>query len=408
MRRDVIALVQAGGAGSRMDVLTRERAKPVLPYAGTHRLVDFPLSSLVHSDVNDVWVSVEYQVVSIDEYLSGGKPWDLDRNRGGFRRIVPQTGSGPPTEQGFAAGNGDLLLRNVRALQSRAPEHVIVLSADHVFAEDLAAVVDQHVESGADLTMVTAEVSKREASQNVVVDVDGSGTVRGVTEKPPRPESGTVATEMFVYRTSTLIDTLRDLRRDLQHEADSEDGDSGLGDFGEHLVPRLIEQADVRAVPVQGYWRDVGRPSAYLQSHRDLLAGRVDVFDHRDRPVITKWQDRTAALVRPGAEISDSLLSPGAEVAGTVVDSVIGPGAVVERGAHVEDSVIFGDVVVRRGARVRTAVLDERCEVRRGAVVGADPRGRVAREEDLVVVGRDTVCGGELEPGARLEPGTRC
>ena len=408
MRRDVIALIQAGGAGSRMDVLTRERAKPVLPYAGTHRLVDFPLSSLVHSDVKDVWVSVEYQVVSIDEYLSGGKPWDLDRSRGGFRRIVPQTGSGPPTEQGFAAGNGDLLLRNVRALQSRAPEHVIVLSADHVFAEDLAALVDEHVESGADLTMVTAEVSRREASENVIVRTDTKGRVTAVEEKPTRPDTGTVATEIFVYRTDTLIDTLRDLRRDLQHDADAEDGDSGLGDFSEHLVPRLIEQGDVRAVPVQGYWRDVGRPGAYLQSHRDLLAGRVDVFEHRDRPVITKWEDRTAALVRPGAQVADSLLSPGAEVAGTVVGSVIGPGAVVERGAHVEDSVIFGDVVVRRGARVHTTVLDERCEVRRGAVVGAKPRGRVARDEDLVVVGRDAVCGGELEPGARLEPGTRC
>lgn len=409
MRRDVIALIQAGGAGSRMDVLTRERAKPVLPFAGTHRLVDFPLSSLVSADINDVWISVEYQVVSIDEYLAGGRPWDLDRNRGGFRRIVPQTGSGPPTEEGFAAGNGDLLLRNVRAIESRGPEHLVVTSADHIFSEDLAAVIDQHAESGADLTMLTADISKREAAQNVVVLTDGDGRVTGVEEKPTRPSTGTVATEIFVYRTEALIETLRDLRRELQHEAaESEDGDSGLGDFGQHLVPRLIEEGEVRAVPVAGYWRDVGRPSAYLQSHRDLLAGKVDVFEHHDRPVITKWQDRTAAVVRPGAQLSQSLLSPGCDVSGTVVDSVLGPGVVVEKGAHIEDSVIFGDVVVRRGARVRTAIVDERCELTRGARVGAAPSGRIVSDDELVVIGRDATCGSELAPGARLEPGTSC
>ena len=138
-RGEVLALVQAGGQGSRMDVLTRERAKPVLPYGGTHRLIDFMLSSLANSGLVDVWVSVEYQVASIDDYLSGGRPWSLDRNRGGFRRMVPQSGSGPATEDAFAHGNADLLLRMSRDLiHFGAPTVLVVASADHVFAADLA------------------------------------------------------------------------------------------------------------------------------------------------------------------------------------------------------------------------------------------------------------------------------
>src|SRR5919199_4971720 len=164
---DVLAVVQAGGSGGRMDVLTRERAKPALPYAGVHRLIDFTLSSFVHAGLGDVWVSVEYQVASIDEYLSGGRPWDLDSSRGGFRRIVPQTGSGPATEDKFAHGNGDLLLRMARDIEAFGAPTLVVASADHVFAADLGPVVDEHVASGLAATVLTADVSKREAGNNV-------------------------------------------------------------------------------------------------------------------------------------------------------------------------------------------------------------------------------------------------
>src|SRR6476659_2097415 len=151
-RGKVLALVQAGGQGSRMDVLTRERAKPVLPYGGTHRLVDFTLSRLAYSGLVDVWVSVEYQVASIDDYLSGGRPWSLDRNRGGFRRMVPQTGSGTATEDQFAHGNADLLLRLSRDIQHFGAETLLVASADHVFAADLEPVIERHVFTGAEAT----------------------------------------------------------------------------------------------------------------------------------------------------------------------------------------------------------------------------------------------------------------
>jgi glucose-1-phosphate adenylyltransferase len=403
-RGEVLALVQAGGQGSRMDVLTRERAKPALPYGGVHRLIDFALSGLVHAELADVWVSLEYQVTSIDDYLSGGRPWSLDRNRGGFRRIVPQTGTGPATESGFAHGNGDLLLRMSADIEAFGARTLAVCSADHVFNMDLAPVVEEHVAAGRVATVLTSEVTRKDASDNVVVIAGRDGTVTGVENKPSRPSAGTVATEIFLYDTEALLGTLRDLRRELSAEAD--DDDSGIGDFGEHLLPRLVETGRTVAVPLTGYWRDLGQPSLYLQSHRDLLAGRVDVFDHPGRPVISHWPDRPAARVRGSGECHDSLLSPGADVAGLVVGSVLGPGVVVEKGAEVHDSVVMQDCVIRAGAVVRTAVLDERCEVLARSRVGGEPSRRVAHDDDLVLVGRDSRVSGTVAAGARVEPGS--
>ena len=392
-----------------MDVLTRERAKPALPYGGVHRLIDFALSGLVHADLSDVWVSLEYQVTSIDEYLSGGRPWSLDRNRGGFRRIVPQTGTGPATESGFAHGNGDLLLRMSADLEAFGAPTLVVCSADHVFNMDLGPVVEEHVAAGRAATVLTSEVTKKDASDNVVVLTGRGGTVTAVEHKPSRPSTGTVATEIFVYDTAVLLETLHELRAELageQDDADAQDGDSGIGDFGEHLLPRLVDRGKVVAVPLTGYWRDVGQPGLYLQSHRDLLAGRVDVFDHPGRPVISHWPDRPAARVRAAGECRDSLLSPGADVSGTVVGSVLGPGVVVEKGAEVHDSVVMEDCVIRAGAVVRTTVLDERCVVGERALVGGEPAGRLARDEDVVLVGRDSRIDADVAAGARLEPGS--
>src|SRR3954470_15333551 len=254
-RGGVLGLVQAGGAGGRMDVLTRERAKPALPFGGVHRLVDFPLSMFVHSDVRDVWVSVEYQVASIDEYLSSGRPWDLDSSRGGFRRMVPQTGSGTATEDEFAHGNGDLLLRMARNIEAHGASTLVVSSADHVFAADLDQVIAEHREAGLVATVLTAEVSTRDAKANVTVFTGDDGVVTGLEEKPAKPRTGTVLTEVFLYEVEPLMEALRALRAELAPTA--EGSDSGIGDFAEHLLPRLVDEGQVRAVPLKGYWRDL-------------------------------------------------------------------------------------------------------------------------------------------------------
>lgn len=404
-RSRVLAVVQAGGQGSRMDVLTRERAKPALPFAGAYRLVDFAMSSLSHSGIGDVWLSVQYQASSLDPHLSGGRPWDLDRTRGGFRRVVPEEGAGGG-QDGFSQGNADDLLRMRDDIERFAGDVVLVLSADHVFALDLTEVVEAHLAADADCTVVTADVTRTEARHNVVVLAGDDGRVTAVEVKPSSPSATTVAVEIFAYRSQTLVAALDELRRRLSDAGELEDG--GLGDFGEHLLPHLVRTGRVHTFPIGRYWRDVGRPEAYLAAHRDLIAGRVDALTDLDNPVLSTMVRRAPGVVHAGAQIEDSVVGLGAEVRGRVVRSVLGPGAVVRAGALVQDSVLFEDVVVETGAQVRTAVVDVEVVVGRDAVVGADAPSRNPRDKDITLVGRQSriARGARVPAGARLEPGT--
>jgi glucose-1-phosphate adenylyltransferase len=402
----VLGVVQAGGAGARMDVLTRERAKPALPFGGAYRLLDFAMSSFAHSGVPDVWLSVQHQAGSLDRHVAGGRPWDLDRTRGGFRRVVPEEGAGGAAETGFSRGNADDLLRMARDIETSGAEVVVVSSADHVFSLDIGALVGAHLDTSADCTLVTAEVDLQEARHNVVVLTGASGAVTGVDVKPKSPRAGTVAAEITAYRAAALLETLDALRRELSQETGS--SDSGLGDFGEHLLPRLIEAGRVRLFPMPGYWRDVGRPEAYLAAHGDLLAGRIDALADRSRPVLTRSAARPPGIIRAGAEVADSIVGVGCRVEGTVVRSVLGPGTVVEAGARVEDSVLFEDVLVRADAEVRTSIVDDAVLIDVGATVGSEAAVGGLRAEDVTLVGRESRVGAgvSVPAGSRLEPGT--
>lgn len=403
----ILAIVQAGGQGSRMDVLTRERAKPALPFAASHALIDFPLSTLAAAGIDDVWVSVQYQASSLDNYLAGGRPWDLDRTRGGFRRITPEEGSGTAHEDGFSHGNADGLFRMREAIRVFAPDVLVVMSADHIFSLDLMPVVAEHLDRHAECTLVTAEVGVQEAAHNMVVHTENGGRVRRVEHKPDTATIGTVATEIFVYQPTVLLEELERLRAALHPDAE-DDRDTGLGDFGEHLLPALVERGRVYAHPIEGYWKDVGRPSAYLQAHRDLLTGKIDVFDHTYRPVVGPAVPGVPGWIGAGAEVVDAMIGPGAVVRGRVVRSVVGEGVEIQAGAVVEDSVLLHDVVIEAGAQVLTSVVDARSRVGRDARVGARPAGTRFTDDAITLVGRgSTIAGGAVvEPGGRLEPGT--
>jgi glucose-1-phosphate adenylyltransferase len=409
-RPDVLAIIQAGGAGGRMDVLTRERAKPALPFAGTYQLLDFPLSNLANSGVDQVWLAVQYQAGTLAEQVANGRPWNLDRTprdgtNAGLRMLMPQQGTGSLDEDGFATGNADGLYRIRYQVQSAAPDVLLVLSADHVYRLDLADVIDHHVASGAECTVVTTTVPVEEASDHGVVDVDEDGHVTGFAYKPDDPTSGLVATEVFAYDPVVLVEVLEELHRELG--AGAEDGDTGLGDFGEHLLPRLVARGRVSAFSLPGYWRDLGQPHLYLRAHRDVLLDGAGVLDVPGWPIISHQPQRPAARVLEGAVVADSLVSPGSTVGGVVRRSVLGPGAVVEPGAEVVDSVVFADVLVRSGASVHRSVLDTRCDIGAGARVG-DPEADLDDPDAITLVGRGSTvaAGGVVPAGGRLEPGT--
>lgn len=359
-RPRVLALLLAGGAGSRLGVLTDDRAKPSLPFGGNHRLIDFPLSSCRRSDIGDVWVIEQHNPHSLIDHLANGRPWDLDRTVGGFRVLHPFT-----DEDGgeWHGGNAHAIHTHTGFIRASGSTHVLVLSADHVYALDYRDVVDGHVAAGPDVavTIVTTEVES-EASRHAVVELDGD-RVTGFVSKPDEPASSTVATEVFLYDTDVLLDTLADLA--------DEHGPDGLGDFGEHLLPRLVDAGRARAHAQPGYWRDVGTVESYWQGHADLLGAEpVLRLDAPGWDLFGGAPVGTAVRLPPDSSVTDSLLGPGAQVAGLVERSVVGARVVVEAGATVTDSVLMDDVVVRAGGVVERAVVADRVVVARGGRVG--------------------------------------
>lgn len=408
-RPEYLAIVQAGGKGSRMDVLTRDRAKPALPFAGSFQLVDFPLSNLHNSRIEHVWLCLQYQAGSMHDLVANGRPWDLDRTRGGLRLVFPEQQSGDDSgeEDGFAQGNADQLFRIRGQIQEAGCSAVIVMSADQVYELDYRDVLDAHEASGAECTVVTTRCrDAEEAVQHAIVIAGDDGRVSEVDYKPEQARSLDIATEVLVYDTDLLVQALEELHGRLSTQAG--EGDTGLGDFGEHLVPWFVDRGRTHAWAMPGYWMDAGRPETYLQAHRDLLDGTTDVF-RPDWPILTRQPQRVPARVVEGSVVSDSLISSGGRVEGTVRRSVLGPGVVVEPGAEVVDSVLFADVVVRAGARVSWSILDEGVVVGTDAVVGGVPRTRPVPSEKVTMIGHSAkvLAGSTVPLGARVEPRSR-
>jgi glucose-1-phosphate adenylyltransferase len=343
-RTRTLAIVLAGGAGSRMGPLTEHRAKPALPFAGLYRLIDFPLSNCANSGITDVWVLQQFQPHSLEDHLANGRPWDLDRSFGGLLLLQPFTGG---EEEGFAEGNADALWRHHRLIAEFGADVVLVLSADAVYTLDYRDVIDSHLANDADVTMVTTEVDE-DAGRFGVVTADDHGRVTSFEYKPDAPQSNVVTTEVFAYRPAALMETLESLA----------EGDGALEDFGDALLPRLVDAGRAYAFPLEGYWRDVGTPESYWRAHQDLLDGAGLDLDDLDWRIMTRAGHRPPALVEAGATVERSLLSPACRVAGRVVRSVLSPGVVVEAGAVVEGSVILHDAVIRAGARVERAIVD--------------------------------------------------
>jgi glucose-1-phosphate adenylyltransferase len=348
-RGKVLALVLAGGEGGRLGPLTEERAKPALPFAGVYRLIDFPLSNCHHSRISDVWVIQQYEPHSLAEHLANGRPWDLDRTFGGLRVVHPSTGD---EESGFYEGNADAIHRTREAIEEFDPEVILVLSADAVYRLDLQDVVDLHREVRADVTMVTTELPREEASRFGVVEVAGDGRVERFEYKPERPSTGTVAIEVFAYDARLLLDTLAELA----------DGEDGLEDFGHQLLPALVDRGNAHARDLRGYWRDVGTPASYWRGHMDLLGPRPALeLDDPAWPILTHAAQRPPARIERGAAVEDSLVSPGCVVRGRVVRSVLGSGAVIEAGTTVRESVVLTSAHV--AADVTRAIVNIGAEV---------------------------------------------
>ncbi len=373
-----------------MGELTKARAKPALPFGGGYRLIDFPLSHCHHSHVTDVWVVEQFEPQSINDQLANGRPWDLDRTYGGLRIMPPFQAKGG--EDGFAEGNADALYQNARFIRGFAPDIVLVLSADHVYRIDYRDVIDAHLDREAEVTVVTTRVSMEDAARFGNVQADADGRVTGFEYKPERPKTDVATAEVFCYTASVLLDTLDTLAERARQEHGD---DANIGDYGETLLPALVERGRAHAFPLDGYWRDVGVMESYWQAHMDLLGDTPAIdLDEPAWPILTYGSSRPPAHLYGSARVSDALVAPACEIRGEVARSVLSPGVIVEEGAVVRESVLMHGTVVRRGAVVERAVVDASVVIEADARVGA-------AGAPLAVVGR----GARIGRGATVRPG---
>lgn len=367
MPRDprLLGIVLAGGTGGRLDALTATRAKPALPFAGTYRLIDVALSNLVHSGLSEVWIIEQYLPHTLNRHLDNGRPWDLDRSHGGLQVLGPFQGA--PGE-GFAQGNSDTLARFAGHIEDYDPELVLVVSSDHLYTLDFRDVVATHLDAGADLTLVTTEVDESPTRYGTVL-VGDDGRVTGFEYKPDRPRTQRVACEVFLFDARRLLDALRHLA-----------AEGTLGDYGEDLIPHFVEHGHVVEHRHDGYWMDLGTLQSYWCASLDQLEGTGVRLDDPEWPIWTGQLQLPPARVESGASITRSLLSPGCEVHGEVVGSVVGPGVRIAAGARVENAVILDRARIGDDARLLNVLVDLDAEVAAGAFGAAG---------ELTLIGRD-------------------
>jgi len=351
-------MLMAGGAGTRLTVLSDYRAKPAVPFAGKFRIIDFTLSNCVNSGIYDVAVLTQYRPHSLNAHIGIGKPWDLDRQRGGVRLRQPYLGH---AASDWYRGTADAVYQNLDYILEKRADTVLVLSGDHVYKMDYRPMLAFHEEANADLTVAVRDVPLEETDRFGIMTVDEDMQVIEFTEKPPNRDKGTLASMgIYAFKTDVLVEHLKTVHSEV---ADL--------DFGKHVIPKMIGQGRVNAYRFEGYWVDVGTVHAYWETNLEMAqpVPPLDLYDP-DWVIHTRDQERPPVKIGPQGRVVNSLVSNGCVIRGTVEHSVLSPGVYVSPGAVVRESVILNDTWIGPGALIDSAILDADAVVGPGATVG--------------------------------------
>ena len=353
-----LAMILAGGRGSRLSILSQKRAKPAVPFAGKYRIIDFPLSNCTNSGITTVGVLTQYRPRSLNDHIRTGAPWDLDRMHGGVWLLQPYERS---TEIERYTGNATAIQLNFDFIRHNTPDYVVVLGGDHIYKMNYDDLITYHQEKRADLTIATLKISPDEASRFGIMETDKDYRVVGFEEKPLLPKSNLGSMGIYVFTTEVLSRVLRE---------DSDDPQSAH-DFGKNIIPKMIGADKVYAYQFNGYWVDVGTVQAYWEAHMDLLGDTppIDLLD-RNWVIHTRSEERPPVNIRTGAVVAHSLITDGCVIEGTVEYSVLSSGVKVGRGAVVRNSIVLTDCVIENGAVVDRSIIDKEVVVQQNAHVG--------------------------------------
>jgi glucose-1-phosphate adenylyltransferase len=387
-----LTLILAGGEGERLSILSQVRAKPGVPFGGKYRIIDFALSNVVNSGLTDVGILTQYAPRSLIDHIGVGRPWDLDRSRGGVTLLQPYLGRGRARD--WYRGTADAVLQNLEFVADRDPELVLVLAGDHVYKMDYRPFLDRHRAVSADVTCAVRTVPIEEAHRFGIADVDAEGRITSFIEKPADPPSNLVSMGVYVFSWPALRDALTADRID----------------FGGDVLPAMVDGGKrVYAYEYGGYWRDVGTVEAYWLANLDLLADEpeIDLYD-RGWLIYTRSEERAPAFVAASASVSRSMVSHGCVVQGTVERSLLSPGVRVAAGATVRDSIVMFDAEVGEGAVLDRAIVDKECRIGPGAVVGDGDDLRPNRDEPERLYAGITLVGKRASIPPRVRIGRNC
>ena len=369
-KKEWIAMLLAGGQGSRLYALTRNLAKPAVPFGGKYRIIDFPLSNCVNSGIDTVGVLTQYQPLVLNDYLGNGEPWDLDRSNGGVHVLPPyQKSSGSDWYRGTA----NAIYQNINFIDRYQPEYVAILSGDHIYKMDYSKMLRVHKEKGADCTMAVLDVPLEEASRFGIMSADEEGTIYDFEEKPKEPKSTLASMGVYIFSWECL-------RRYLtEDEADPKSSN----DFGKNIIPKMLAAGQkMVAYPFDGYWKDVGTIDSLWEANMDLLNPNVPlVLGDADWKIYSRNPVMTPHFVHPGATVQNSMITEGCEVAGVIDFSVLFAGVTVQQGAIVRDSIVMPGAVIEEGAVVEYAIIGENAVIGKGARVGVRPENIIDKDQ---------------------------
>ena len=383
IKKEMIAMLLAGGQGSRLGVLTSDVAKEAVAFGGKYRIIDFPLSNCINSGIDTVGVLTQYQPLRLNTHIGIGIPWDLDRNNGGVTVLPPYERS---NNSEWYTGTANAIYQNLRYMESYNPEYVLILSGDHIYKMDYEVMLDFHKANNADVTIATMPVPLEEASRFGIVIADENKKIMDFEEKPKEPRSNLASMGIYIFSWKVLRDALIELK------------DQQSCDFGKHIIPYCFEkQKRLFAYEFNGYWKDVGTLGSYWEANMELidLIPEFNLYEEYWK-IYTKCDTIEPQYIAPGAHVERCIIGEASEIHGEVINSVIGPNVYIGEGTVVRDSIIMKDTSIGRNVTVDKSIIAENCRIEDGVTLGIGEEAPNKLNESvysfgLVTIGDDSV-----------------
>ena len=383
IKKEMIAMLLAGGQGSRLGVLTSDVAKPAVAFGGKYRIIDFPLSNCINSGIDTVGVLTQYQPLRLNTHIGIGIPWDLDRNNGGVTVLPPYERS---NNSEWYTGTANAIYQNLRYMESYNPEYVLILSGDHIYKMDYEVMLDFHKANNADVTIATMPVPLEEASRFGIVIADENKKIMDFEEKPKEPRSNLASMGIYIFSWKVLRDALIELK------------DQQSCDFGKHIIPYCFEkQKRLFAYEFNGYWKDVGTLGSYWEANMELidLIPEFNLYEEYWK-IYTKCDTIEPQYIAPGAHVERCIIGEASEIHGEVINSVIAPNVYIGEGTVVRDSIIMKDTSIGKNVTIDKSIIAENCRIEDGVTLGIGEEAPNKLNESvysfgLVTIGDDSV-----------------